>query len=257
MIPKQINIGPFAFHLYGFIIGTAIVAGWYLSKKRSRIYNIPEKIFEDYLLVMPIIASLIGARVYHVIDYWNVYQQNVVSILYIQNGGLGIWGAIIGGIIGTFIYCKIRKLNFPTMLDLFSPSLILGQAFGRIGNFINQEGFGPPTSVSWKVYIEPASRPLNYISNKFFHPTFFYEAILNLMSFFILIAFANKLKKPGQIFAIYLILYSLSRFITEHFRIDTWVIGSLKVSYLFSTICLTLGVLIYIFSSKHKRLDKR
>lgn len=256
MIPKQIDIGPFTFHLYGAVIGVAIFIGWYVSKKGAKFYKIPENTFEDYLLIIPLISSLIGARAYHVIDYWHVYKQDPISILYIQNGGLGIWGAIIGAIIGLFLFCRIRKLSFPKVLDLFSPALALGQVIGRLGNYINQEGFGPPTNLPWKVYIEPASRPIIYVSDKYFHPTFFYEALLNLLSFLILITIAKRLKKPGQVFSIYLILYALSRFVTEHFRIDTWVIGELKVSYLFSAICFILGVSIYIYIAKFKRLDR-
>lgn len=256
MIPKQIVIGPFAFHLYGAVIGIAIFIGWYVSKKRAAIYKIPANIFEDYLLILPLISSLVGARTYHVVDYWHVYRQNPISILYIQNGGLGIWGALIGAVIGFSIFCKIRKLDFLKVLDLFAPALVLGQAIGRLGNYINQEGFGPPTNLPWKVYIEPASRPLNYIYDNYFHPTFFYEAILNLLSFLILITIAKRLKKPGQVFSIYLILYALSRFVTEHFRIDTWIIGDLKVSYLFSAVCFFLGVFAYIYLAYFKRLDR-
>lgn len=256
MIPKQIDIGPFAFHLYGAVIGIAIFIGWFVSKKRAKLYKIPVNIFEDYLLILPLTSSLIGARAYHVADYWHVYNQNPISILYIQNGGLGIWGALIGAVIGLSIYCKIRKLDLLKVLDLCAPALVLGQAIGRIGNYINQEGFGPPTNLPWKVYIEPLNRPLNFLSDEYFHPTFFYEAILNLLSFFILIIIAKKQKKPGQVFSVYLILYALSRFVTEHFRIDTWIIQDLKVSYLFSAACLFLGVFTYIYLTHFKRLDR-
>ncbi len=256
MIPRQINLGPFTFHLYGLIIGLAIFIGWYISKKRAKLYKIPENKLENYLLVIPLLFALIAARAYHVIDYWGVYSQNPISILYFQNGGLGIWGAIIGAIIGLFLFCKIKKLDFLKILDLFAPSLVLGQAIGRFGNYINQEGFGPPTNLPWKVYIEPLNRPLSYLSEKYFHPTFFYEAILNFISFLILITIAKKLRKPGQVFAIYLILYSLSRLITEHFRIDTWSINGFKVSYLFSIFGFIVGVFIYTYISKPRRLDR-
>lgn len=256
MIPKQIDIGPFAFHLYGLIIGIAIFIGWYVSKRRAKLYKIPDRTFEDYFLLLPLVTSLIGARTYHVVDYWRVYSENPISILYIQNGGLGIWGAIIGAVIGLFLYCKIRKVNFLKILDLFSPALALGQTIGRFGNYINQEGFGLPTNLPWKVYIEPLNRPLIYASSKYFHPTFFYEALLDFASFLILIAIAKRLKKPGQVFSIYIILYSLSRFITEHFRIDTWVIGNLKVSYLFSILGLVLGILTYLLIASTRRLDR-
>ncbi len=246
MIPRQIDIGPFTFHLYGLIIGIAIFIGWYFAKKRAKIYNLPPKAFEGYLILITLVTSLVGARIYHVVDYWHIYKQNPISIFYIQNGGLGIWGALIGGVIGTYIFCRIKKLSFPKVLDLFSPSFVLGQAIGRIGNYINQEGFGPPTSLPWRVYIDPLNRPLNYISSNYFHPTFFYEALFNILTLLILIKIAKNLKKPGQLFSIYLILYSLSRFITEHFRIDTWIVGDVKISYIFSFACFIFALTLLI-----------
>ncbi len=246
MIPPQIEIGPVSFHLYGFIIGLAIVTGWYVSKIRSGLYKIRKEIFEDLILLIPLITALIGARLYHVLDYHNAYFENPMAILYIQNGGLGIWGGLIGTFIGLAFICKIRKINLVNVIDLIAPALALGQAIGRVGNYINQEGFGPPSNLPWAVGIDIKNRPLQYINYSRFHPTFFYEAILDLLTFLVLIHLSKKFKKPGQIFAFYLILYSLSRFLVEFARIDTWQISGIKVAQLLSLTALFLGV--YIFS---------
>lgn len=255
MLPKEINLGPLTFHLYGFLIGIAVFIGWYVCKKRARQYKIPDKVFEDYFLLIPALTALVCARIYHVLDYWEVYRIDPVKILYIQNGGIGIWGALIGAIVGLYLYSKLRNLKFLTVLDLVAPTLALSQAIGRIGNFVNQEGFGPPTNLPWKVYIDAVNRPLNYISQSYFHPTFFYEALLDLFTFLILLSVSKRLKRPGQVFALYLIFYAIARFIVEHWRIDTWVSGGIKVSYLFSTLSLVIGLVMFAYLTYFRRLD--
>ena len=249
MLPKDIDIGPLTIHLYGLIIAFSIYIGWYLAKKRAQAYKIPLKIFEDPILLIPLFLAIIGARVYHVIDYWNVYRYDPIFILYIANGGLGIWGAILGLIIGFAVISKIKNLDLLSILDLLAPSLILGQAIGRFGNYINQEGFGPPTTKPWGVLIEKSNRPIQYITSTHFHPTFFYEAILNLLFFIIIIKLSSRLKVRGQIFVLYLICYSTSRFITEFWRIDTATIGTIKVSHVLSILIFISG-LVLLFKIK-------
>lgn len=276
MIPRSIEIGPFALNFYGLIIASAIFCGWYLAKKRAKFYKIPQKIFDDPALLIPLVLSLAGARLYHVLDLWSYYSRNLVDILKIQNGGLGIWGAIIGMILGFLVVVKLKKLDFLKSLDLIAPSIILGQAIGRIGNFINQEGFGPPTNLPWGVAIDPQNRPTQYILYPRFHPTFFYEAALNFVFFLILLylSFPRKssltrrkrqsstgfpiksrmtVKRPGQLFALYLIFYSVSRSVSEFWRIDTWTVDGFKIAYLFSAGAFVLG--LGLFLKKQSKSD--
>lgn len=257
MIPKAINIGPFSFHLYGLLIALGVLLGWHIAKKRAHFYKIPEKLFDDLLLIVPLALSIIFARLYHVLDYRNIYFKNPISIIYIQNGGLGIWGAIFGAVLGIWIVSQIKKINLPNLLDLLAPSLALGQAIGRIGNWINQEGFGPPTNLPWGVYIDPASRPINYSQYTRFHPTFFYEAILDLIIFITLLVLSKKFKKSGQTFALYLILYALARFFVEFLRIDTWVARTVKVSQVISLATIGLGILIFLVQNRKKTSHKQ
>ncbi len=247
MISSQINIGPITFHLYGFIIAIAIFLGWSLAKKRAKIYNIPVAIFEDPILLVPLALSIIGARIYHVVDYWRVYKTDPLSIIYIFNGGLGIWGALIGAFIGFFVISKLKKISLLSILDLAAPSFLLAQAFGRIGNYINQEGFGPPSNLPWSVFINKSNRPDQFKEYSYFHPTFFYEAIIDFIFFLIILLISKKTKKPGQTFSIYLILYSTGRVVAEYFRIDTWQIGTFKVAYVLSIATLSLGLLLFFF----------
>lgn len=245
MIPQAFSLGPFTIHIYGLIIAVAILIGWFIVKKRSALYKISPNLFDDPILLLPFILGIIGARFYHVIDKWDFYRENLDQILFIANGGLGIWGGLLGLFIGFYFVAKIKKIKLLTLLDLLAPSVILGQAIGRIGNFINQEGFGPPTNLPWGVTIDPVYRPLQYQSYTHFHPTFFYEAILDAIFFIILIYLSKKLKVNGQIFALYLVFYSLGRFIVEFYRIDTWIIGPLKIAHVLSIITLTSGVLFF------------
>lgn len=251
MLPRSIDIGPFSLHLYGLIIAIAIYTGWSIAKKRASFYNIPISIFDDPILLIPLIFSIVGARLYHVIDLWTIYSVNPISILYIANGGLGIWGAIIGLVIGLLVVTKSRNLNLLSSLDLAAPSMLLGQAIGRFGNYINQEGFGPPTNLPWGVYIEKINRPAEYITFTQFHPAFFYEALLNILFFILLLKLSLKLKFKGQAFALYLIFYSTSRFIVEFFRIDTWTIGAIKIAHIISLITLVFG--IYLLTNLKKK----
>ena len=245
MIPSQFEIGPFSFHIYGFLIGIAIVIGWYVCKVRAKLYKIPQSIFEDSILLVPLLMAFIGARLYHVLDYRNVYFKDPITIFYVQNGGLGIWGGLLGTVLGLIIVSKVKKINIINALDLIAPALALGQAIGRLGNYINQEGFGPPTNLPWAVEIQAKNRPLQYILYSRFHPTFFYEAILDLLTFIILIYLSKKFKAPGRIFSLYLIFYSLSRFLVEFFRIDTWQISGIKVAQVLSVLTLILGITFF------------
>ena len=136
MIPREILLGPITIHLYGLIIAIAIFLGWFLAKKRAHLYKIPQTIFDDPILLIPLVLAIIGARIYHVLDFWDYYSNNLNQILAITNGGLGIWGALIGVFLGFYLVAKVKKLDFLKILDLAAPSLLVGQALGRIGNFI-------------------------------------------------------------------------------------------------------------------------
>ncbi len=242
MIPKIIEIGPFTLHLYGLLIALGILAGWYVAKKRAHAYKIDPKIFDSWSLTIPLFLGLMGARLYHVLDYWPAYMGDPAKIIQIQNGGLGIWGALAGALLGLFLVGRIEKINLLSVLDLAAPSMALGQAIGRVGNWINQEGFGPPTNLPWKVYIDPQNRPEQYINSMYFHPSFLYESILNLSAFALLLYISKKTKKPGQIFASYLILYGVIRLALEFYRIDTWQIGEVKVAQIIALVSISAGI---------------
>ena len=265
MLPRSINIGPLTLHLYGLIIAIAIYIGYQLAKKRANIFKIPKTLFEDPILLLPLALGVIGARIYHVLDYWEVYKADPWSIINISGGGLGIFGALAGIFVGFWLVAKIKRLNLLSLLDLISPPLILGQAIGRFGNYVNQEGFGLPTNLPWGVYISPENRPLRFITSTSFHPTFFCEAIIDLIFFVLLIYLSKKSIVNGQLsivkgrtFALYLILYSIGRFTVEFFRIDTATFGTIKVAHPLSITTLVVGfcLLLHKNIAQHPKESK-
>ncbi|MBI4037669.1 prolipoprotein diacylglyceryl transferase [Candidatus Curtissbacteria bacterium] len=252
MIPPKISIGPLSIHLYGVIMALAIYAGYQFARKRANFYKIPFKYFDDPILLIPLFLGFAFARAYHVIDNIFYYWVNPYQIFNLAGGGLGIMGGILGIFLGFSIVARIKKLETLKVFDLVSPSLLLGQAIGRVGNWINQEGFGPPTNLPSAVYINPQNRPLQYQLSDYFHPTFFYEAILDLIFFLILLKLSTRFKKPGQTFALYLMLYAVGRLVAEFFRIDTFVISGIKVAYVISTLLIIFGFFLFFQKAKFK-----
>ncbi|MHB1253503.1 MAG: prolipoprotein diacylglyceryl transferase, partial [Candidatus Humimicrobiaceae bacterium] len=195
------NINPVAFSLfgkieirwYGILIAMGLVIGivlaYYIAKyrqlKADEIIN-----FAPFA----IIGGILGARLLHVIVNWSYYINNPSYIFAYRQGGLAIQGAAIGGIIALIIFAKVRKISFWAFADTLAPSLAIAQAIGRWGNFFNQEAFGRPTSSRIGIYIAPQNRPPDYMNSEYFHPTFLYESIANLILFIILI-FMHRLFK--------------------------------------------------------------
>lgn len=218
---------------YGLFMVLGIIAAIITAAILAKAYHYKTEIILD-LSFWLIIGGLLGARIYEIFLEWPYYSQNPLSGFKIWQGGLAIHGAIIGGLITVWLFARKRQFNFWFLGSIIVPGLALGQAIGRFGNYFNQELFGMPTKMPWGIPIDPLNRPLQYIGEKFFHPTFIYESIGNLLIFLILIAIhviilkkqqANNLQKnyhPDfiKLTAIYLILYSLLRFFLEFIRSD-------------------------------------
>jgi len=203
-------------------------------------FKLPISFFD--LLPWFLIPGLIGARLFHVIDYFDYYRQNIIQVFYLWQGGLGIFGAMAGGIFGLWLFVKVKKINKRSLLkllDLATLVLPLGQAIGRWANYFNQELYGLPTSLPWGIAIKPESRPINYQNFTKFHPLFFYESFgcLMIFIFFYCLLKTNKIKKPGTFFWLYLLFYGILRFGLEFLRINSWTINNFRVNQL---ICLGL-----------------
>lgn len=258
MIPAipitQIPIGPVTIHFYGLIIGIAIIAGYTLAQKRATKYQISPS-YLDSLLVWLLPSAIIGARIYHVLTNLQYYTQNPTSIIAIWEGGIGILGAIIASILILLYKSNKDKVPLLNLTDLLAPALALGQSIGRWGNYINQELFGPPTTLPWGLYIEVSKRPAHYQDTQTFHPAFLYESIANGVNCLILLYIAkNQNIKAGTITTLYLLQYGTIRLIMESFfRINTTL-----TAIILSSAMITIGLILLSKLYLNKpRLDSR
>ena len=258
----QFTVLGFAFTLryYGMILMTGTVAAAYLA---SRLLNAdrqdPDIAWDGLIWVL--IFGVIGARLYHVItpSISTVEQGKDVAyffshpleIINIPAGGLGIPGAIIGGLFGAYLFARRRKIGFGALIDAAAPGLALAQAIGRWGNFVNQELYGQPTALPWGIPIDPANRLSGFESYERFHPLFLYESILNFINFFILMWFWRNKRarlKDGDIFLIYLVLYPLQRFMLEFLRLDyvEFVLGTNLNQLLALGVAIAAAAALYV-----------
>ena len=256
------EFGNITFRWYGFLIASAVLIGVTISQYLGKYRDFDPDLISD-LVIWLVIGAIPCARIYYVIFQWQEYSQRPEDIIAIWQGGIAIHGAIIGGVIAGLLFAKLNRLSFWSIADIVAPSLILGQAIGRWGNFFNSEAFGRPTDLPWKLYIPPYHRPLDYVNYEFFHPTFLYESLWNIGIFAILISlffFGLKYKeqfKKGTIFCVYLIGYSLGRVWIEGFRTDSLMLGDIRVAQLISLGLISIGVLglVWLYLKKKSLPD--
>ena len=242
--PSQILCTVFGLNIYyyGVIMALAIAIGVLVSDwAGTKFFALKKETIID-LAPYLIIFGIIGARLYYCILSYDFYLRFPTEIIAIRHGGISIHGAILGGLIGLWIFAKRHKINPVKLCDVSAIGLSLAQAIGRWGNFFNSEAFGAPTNLPWKLYIAPQYRPIPYQEYQYFHPAFLYESILDVVIFIILLALVKtgKLKKDGNLALIYLILYSIVRIIVEIFRLDS-------VKYIFGmpvAIFVSIGIII-------------
>lgn len=258
MNPILIQIGPVSIYWYSITMLLAILVGSYVFFKEARKKGYDEE-FLTNLIFYGAIFGIIGARIYYVIFNLDYYLQNPLEIIAIWNGGLAIHGGIIGGAIWFIYYSKKHKKNYLKIFDLVAPGLILAQAIGRWGNFFNGEAHGP---VIAKETLEKMPIPDFIvegmkIGENYYHPTFLYESIWNLLGFIVLIALRKKFKlKAGVITGIYFMWYSVCRFFIEALRTDSLMLGSLKVAQLVSILLFIIGLFLVVHKKKDTRTNR-
>jgi phosphatidylglycerol:prolipoprotein diacylglycerol transferase len=210
------------------------------------------------------VGGVIGARLWHIFTPSpSLIAQGIDTIYYLthpldlinlRRGGLGIPGAVIGGAVALFFFARKYKLNFVEWVDIAAPSLALGQAIGRWGNYFNQELYGAPTNLPWKIFIDPAHRLTGFVDKEYYHPLFLYESLWNLGNMALLIwlmrCFPEKLK-TGDVFLVYLIVYPLGRFLLEFLRLDASQLGGLNANQTFMAVVGILAALALFW--RHRR----
>lgn len=258
--PIALRIGPFNIHWYGILFAVAAVAAaWLATREARRRGEDPERVWT--MLLVAAVGGIIGSRLYHVIHQWEFYSANPALIPQVWNGGLGIPGGVAGGMIVLFAYTRINRLNFLRWIDIGAPAMLLAQAIGRIGNFVNQELYGPPTDLPWGIPIEQVHRDPPWtdmdrypVESTFFHPLFAYESILNLVGMGVLLwvgrRFALRLY-DGDVAMLYFVWYGSVRTVLETFRTGNWVVGGIPVAILIGVGVAVIGATVIII--RHAR----
>ncbi|MFS8541930.1 MAG: prolipoprotein diacylglyceryl transferase [Tissierellales bacterium] len=228
---------------YGILISIGVILGTILALREAKRVGVDENAFID-LLLFAIPAAVIGARAYYVIFSWDYYKDNPIQILNFRGGGLAIHGAIIAAVITAVIFTRRRNLDFWQIADIAAPSLALGQSIGRWGNFINQEAYGIPTDLPWGIMVNGVK----------VHPTFLYESIGDFLIFLFLIWYRKKkVKISGEVFLLYIVLYSTVRFFVEGLRIDSLMLGPIRVAQLVSVVSIIIG-LVYFYVRRKRNV---
>jgi phosphatidylglycerol:prolipoprotein diacylglycerol transferase len=254
-----VSIGSINIYWYSILILIALIVGSLIAIKEAPRRNISLTYISDLIFYL-IPVSIIGARIYYVVFNFKLYKNNLLDIFKIWEGGLAIYGAIIASIIFVFYYSKKKEQNFIATLDVMAPSLILGQAIGRWGNFFNQEAYGNVTTLAHLKELHIPKFIINnmYINGNYYTPTFLYESLLCFLGFIILIIARKKNRnKLGMQVAIYFIIYGIARFFIEGLRTDSLYLGNLRISQFVSGILVIIGLLIIInYNYKKNRIKK-
>ena len=267
--PELFQLGPFSLRWYGLLIAISVLVGLNLSSELASKKGLKKSLINDLLPIL-VLASVIGARIYYVAFEWRNYTGKnfwssinflnlnipIPSALEIWGGGIAIHGALIMGTLSIIFFCRWRQEPFWDVIDVLVPSVALGQAIGRWGNFFNNEAFGIPTSLPWKLFIPYGFRPEIFSTQDYFHPTFLYESVWNIFVFGILIFLFRKANKreitlpSGSLSCLYLITYSLGRLWIEALRTDPLCLGGvppfceggLRIAQLISLILISAGL---------------
>ena len=241
--PVAFSIGDFNIYWYGMIIGAGFMLALAFALRVLKDFGIQSDSFID-CVIMGFLFGIIGARLYYVLFGWEYYSQNPSEIFAIHNGGLAIYGGVIGGLLAGGITAKIKKVPVYAAFDIAVMGFLIGQGIGRWGNFVNQEAFGTETDLPWRMVSENTN-------NIGVHPCFLYESIWCLLGFVLLYLFSRKYRKyDGQIFLMYLVWYGFERMFVEGLRTDSLYIFNLRVSQILAGLTMLIGIVLLIIFRK-------
>ncbi|MBI2917893.1 MAG: prolipoprotein diacylglyceryl transferase [Chloroflexi bacterium] len=251
--PIIFRVGSFTVAWHGVFTAVAVFVGVYVAARLARrVALVPEVVYSVALWAVP--GGVVGARLFHVIDYWSFYAANPVQILAINEGGLAIWGAVIGGTVAGILYAWLRRLPVGRLMDLASLGIILAQATGRIGDIINGEHFARESGLPWAVvYTHPNSPSFGRAPQ---HPAVAYELVMDLAIFGVLWVLWRRLRPDGALMLVYFSLYALGRFLVSFLREEKVVLLGMQQAQVVSLLILavTLPTLGYLMQRERRRL---
>lgn len=255
---------------YGVIIAVGFLLAVVYTMRRVKEFGLDSDRVIDVLLGS-VVTGMIGARIYYVVFSWDMYKNNLLDVFKIWNGGIAIYGGVIGALLGGWLFCRLRRVKFLPMCDLCAAGLMLAQGIGRWGNFVNGEAFGSVTNLPWrmvsayeggagttKIQSYLASLPEETLSalgeNVGVHPTFFYESVWCILGFFFLMWLTSRRRFDGELILAYAAWYGAERAVVEGLRTDSLMLGNLRISQFVAVItCLTALVLLFMIRSRIRR----
>lgn len=259
--PVFLQIGSLPIYWYGVIIASGVFLALWLATREADKLGVKKDYIVD-LVVFAIPIAVLSARIYYVTFEWNQYVgEPWWKIFAVWEGGIAIHGALIGAVLTAVIYTRVKKLSFWQIADIVAPSIILGQAIGRWGNFMNQEAHGGPISEatyqSFHQYLPDFIMNQMCIDGTMYHPTFLYESVWNIIGFIILLVLRRYPLRRGELFLSYVIWYSVGRFFIEGMRTDSlYIIGELRTAQFISILLIIVAVLLVLYRRKKGLADR-
>ena len=256
-----IQIGPFSIYWYGVIIATGLFLGLYLATREADRLGLKKDLIVD-LIMFAVPISIIFARIYYVIFEWENYQGGPWwKFIAVWEGGIAIHGALIGAVLTAIVYARVRDVSFWQLADIVAPSLILGQAIGRWGNFMNQEAHGGPISEAayqnFHQYLPDFIMNQMCIDGTLYYPTFLYESVWNILVFVLLLLIRKYNPLRGELFLSYIVMYSVGRFFIEGLRTDSLYLGPIRQAQFLSLVLIVGAIIFIIYRRKSKKVDRK
>jgi prolipoprotein diacylglyceryl transferase len=244
--------------MYGIILAVGVLVAVWMSERRWRNRGYPKDAIYD-IAFWVVVWGVIGARLYHVVTDYQLFTHDPVRAFEIWNGGLGIWGAVLGGGLAVVVITRRRHLDTLAVTDCMAPGIVLAQAIGRWGNYFNQELFGKPSTLPWALEIAPEHRPAGYVQFATFQPTFLYESLYCLLVFGLLLFAERQWRlRRGQTFALYVMLYTFGRFWFENLRIDpAHEVQGLRINAWVSVAVFLAALAWFLWLARHAPPQRR
>ena len=240
--PSSFDLGPLTIHFYGLIIAVGLITAVMYACRRSSQFGLREDdVIDGVLWITPF--AILCARAYYCAFSWELYRDNPISMLYIWEGGLAIYGGVLGAILGVTVFCRIKKIRLGALLDMVALGFLIGQALGRWGNFFNREAFGAETDSFLRMgLMNGATGAVTY-----YHPTFLYESLWNAAGFVLLHFLSKKRRYDGQIALGYAAWYGLGRAFIEGLRTDSLYWGNFRVSQVLAAVSCFAAVTVLLW----------